>query len=109
MDVSHKVFNYRICVDGGLISTYVFENKESVDAWYKTHLVELEKENGTLKCRLYDLDGLKVGDECYVMGEGNETFIIEKLFNYSKNRWGFQLNSGWCEEVAKCYKVSDND
>lgn len=92
-------------VSGALIAVYSFENETTMNTWLKTIFPKLKEQYGTLTYRIRDLDGLQVGDFCWVWGEGFEDFKIEKLIKYSDNRWGFVLDSGWSEEVAKCYKV----
>jgi hypothetical protein len=99
------VFKKCVRVRGGLGSSFVFESSEDVTNWFNTEFPKLEDKYGKLEYTVSDLDGLKEGDECHVVGEGTDTFIIEGVFKYSNHRWGFALNSGWSEEVAKCYKV----
>lgn len=99
------VFKKCVRVRGGLGSSFVFESSEDVNNWIETELPELEDKYGKLEYTISDLDGLSEGDECHVVGEGSDVFIIEGVFKYSNNRWGFALDSGWSEEVAKCYKV----
>jgi len=99
------VFKKAVSVKGKLISSYSFKDQTAVDTWIKTVLPKLEKEYGKLTYNVRDLDGLKVGDTCCVFGEGDDEFKIKKLIKYSADRWGFVLDSGWAEEVVKCYKV----
>ena len=49
------------------------------------------------------LPGFKIGDTYMVWGEGCDTFKIVDLVQYSPNRYGFLLDSGDTEEVAKCH------
>jgi hypothetical protein len=49
------------------------------------------------------LPGLKVGDICHVNGEGLDKFAIKGMVLFSSDRYGFLLDSGCLEEVAKCF------
>lgn len=100
----NKIFIKRITTRGNLSANYVFSSDKEVNDWLYSDLPLLEKKYGKLTYTITELDGLKVGDICKVIGEGDEDFVVEKLISYSKNRYGFVLNSGWTEEVAKCYK-----
>ena len=97
-------FTKRIRVSGNLSSNYVFQDEAAVKHWKETQLPELEKVYGKLTIAISELPGFVVGDKCKVHGEGSEILVIEGLFQYSKDRYGFNLDSGWNEEVAKCYK-----
>lgn len=98
-----KTFKYCVKTTGQLYSNFVFENSESLEKWTKEEFPALQRKYGKMHMGVYDLPKLKVGDTCRVIGEGNEIFTIEGLKEYSPNRYGFILDSGWCEEVAKCY------
>lgn len=102
--MSDKIFTKAIKVNGDLISTFVFENAADVKKWRDTILPRLELQHGSLAYSIRELDSLKIGDTCCVMGEGTETFKIIQQIQYSPNRYGFVLDSGWSEEVNKCYK-----
>ena len=99
----NPVFTIRITVSGNLNSNYVFENNKEKNRWIKKDLVELEKQYGRLIIHETHLPGFKIGDTCRVVGEGLYEFKIESIKKYSKDRFGFGLDSGWYEEVAKCY------
>jgi hypothetical protein len=100
------MFTTRIKVSGNLLSTYVFTDAAASKLWRETELKELEKEHGPLTTHEYPLDDLPgIGDKCHVMGDGDSVYTVEKLIKYSANRYGFILDSGWTEEVWKCYKV----
>ena len=99
-----KVFTRAATVSGGLMSSYVFEDQKALDHWIATDFVKLEQTYGPLTLRIDTLPGLRIGDTCRVWGEGADTFVIEKLIKYSENRYGFILDSGWSEEVIKCFK-----
>jgi len=100
-----KVFTKRVTVRGNLQASYVFTDEQARNFWLKNTFPLLEKEHGELTYSTSDLPGLAVGDKCRVIGEGSEVFTILEVFNYSKDRYGFSLDSGWREEVAKCYAV----
>ena len=101
------VYTKALKVSGDLRCSYAFETQEDMDVWIKDEHPKLCKEYGKLSYSTKDLDGLKVGDSCWVIGEGDETFIIKELIQFSPNRPGFVLNSGFREEVVKCYKPRD--
>ena len=100
-----KTFKKCVHVSGGLCSSFVFEGSKEKDVWLASELPKLEEKYGVLVVSTSDLPGLKVGDKCRVFGEGEEVFVIEGLRQYSENRFGFMLDSGWNEEVAKCYEA----
>lgn len=98
----HGPFFKAISTSGGLISTYEFETDAEADSWMSKEAKELEKRYGKLSFRRFDLPGLKIGDSCSVWGEGPDEFKIVGLKRYSEHRYGFVLDSGWCEEAYKC-------
>lgn len=97
------IFTNRIRTRGALGSNFVFKNLESANEWIKKELPLLREQYGEIEFELSDLPGLKIGDTCQVCGEGGEEFKIVGIKKYSPNRYGFLLDSGWYEEVAKCY------
>ena len=99
-----KIFTKCIDVRGNLISSYVFQNDKEVDKWLKNDYSILKEKHDNLSYNIRELDSLKIGDECYVLGEGDDIFTIKGIIKFSPNRYGFILDSGWTEEVAKCYK-----
>lgn len=102
-DLKKIRFTKMIRTSGGLQASFVFENQKEVQRWIKEDLPKLEAEYNKLSLEVSDLPGLRVGDKCKVWGEGNDVFVIEDIKIYSKDRYGFGLDSGWWEEVAKCY------
>ena len=98
-------FTRRVMTQGDLLASYVFEDDTALQQWKETELPKLEQKYGKLELDISELPGLVVGDKCLVNGEGSEVFTIMELFEYSPNRYGFALDSGWCEEVAKCRTV----
>jgi len=105
--MKEKIFIKRIITRGSLSSTFVFENDQEVERWLAEDLPELEEEYGQVSLTFGDLPGLRVGDKCQVLGEGLDVFTIKKLIKYSKDRYGFILDTGWAEEVGKCYSVEE--
>lgn len=103
MNQQDPIFTVVAHTHGGLVSSYVFESNEQLEAWKNSTFPKLEKEYGKLSLNVDTLPGFKVGDTCHVYGEGNDTFVITALIKYSENRYGFVLDSGFSEEVAKCY------
>jgi len=100
---SMKTFKILVRTSGSLLSRYVFENQEQKDDWIKNKVPELEKIYGKLELQESELPGFKIGDRCCVNGEGLDVFTILDVKEYSENRYGFLLDSGWWEEVANCY------
>lgn len=97
------IFTKKVKVRGGLLSSFVFEDQLAVKNWIKKELPLLEKKYGRLEYEVSDLPGLKIGDRCNVWGEAQDVFTITGIKRYSDNRYGFLLDSGWVEEVAKCH------
>ena len=98
------MFTKAVCVSGDLLSTFVFLTEDDRNKWIKEEYPRLQKEFKFLDYDLFDLSDLDIGDECFVIGEGDDTFIIQSLIKYSPHRYGFVLDSGWSEEVYKCYR-----
>jgi hypothetical protein len=105
MENNMKIFTHAVTVSGNLLSTFEFTSKIAVDEWIAVKLPLLEKQYGKLEYIIWKLPPLKIGDTCYVSGEGVDEFKIRELINFSEDRWGFVLDSGWREEVWKCYFV----
>lgn len=102
-----KVFTICITTYGGLLSSFVFEDSQSRDVWLANVFPKLKAKYKGITFTVTPLDGLKIGDKCKVIGEGSDIFTIEGMKKYSEDRYGFCLDSGWCEEVAKCYAVME--
>lgn len=98
-------FTIKITTSGNLISSFVFTDTIDRDEWMEKVLPKLESQYGKLRLSETYLPGLRVGDKCRVVGEGADVFTIMSLKKYSDHRFGFCLDSGWCEEVAKCYEA----
>lgn len=99
----NKVFTVCIRVSGSLQSSYVFENSKAAEQWLKSEYSKLSRKYGGLKYTKETLPGLKVGDVCNVWGEAKDVFVIRKLICWGNNRYGFILDNGCAEEVAKCH------
>ena len=89
-------------VSGDLISTFTFSSEKKMQEWLKEEFPVLCGRYGPLTYGVEDIDPLKVGERCCVLGEGSDVFRIVKRIVYSPNRHGFLLDSGWTEEVWKC-------
>lgn len=98
-------FDTAVTVTGHLHSTFEFESEQAADNWISTEFVKLSKLYPGLTYSKFQLPSLKIGDQCYVVGEGSDVFTILGVKNYSPNRYGFILDAGWCEEVYKCYQI----
>lgn len=101
----NKVFNLCISTQGGLHSSFVFEDNAEQAKWLLEELPKLQKQYGELKLSRGHLPGLKVGDKCEVWGEGSDVFTIRKLIKRGEYQYSFLLDAGWTEDVAKCYEV----
>ena len=101
---SNPVFHICIRTEGNLLSSYVFQNEAEVKHWEATQLPILEKTHGPLTLRKSALDGLRVGDACWVYGEGDTEFVITNVICRGPCRYSFALNAGWPEDVTKCYR-----
>jgi len=98
-----KIFKIGIRVSGNLGSSFCFETMIEALKWIKEEFPKLQEKYGKLEYELFFLPGLAVGDKCNVWGEGDSVFTIKSIIKYSKNRYGFILNSGFAEEVTKCH------
>lgn len=98
-----KTFNVKLTVNGNLLSHFVFETDKDADSWMETDFQKLCSKYGKLQVNREKLPGLKVGDKCNVWGEGIDIFCITGIRQYSPHRFGFILDNGVCEEVAKCH------
>ena len=94
MQLNDKVFRFHVRTSGSLQASFVFETAEEADEWIASEFQSLRNKYGDqLKCEVRTLDGLKVGDECHVIGDDDENY-------------GFVLGPhGFIEHVSKCYAV----
>lgn len=97
------IFKIGISVRQELQASFCFETQEQVNQWLKTDFLELQQKYGPLTYSQFNLPGFKVGDTCYVYGDGDDTYKILKVITYSPHRFGFVLDSGCSEEVVKCH------
>jgi hypothetical protein len=97
------VFTVCIRVKGDLLSSFVFEDHAQADVWMNSEFLSLVDQYGELSAERSALPGLRIGDRCNVWGEASDVFVIRKVLEWSPNRWGFLLDSGEFEEVAKCH------
>ena len=98
-----KAFHYMVNTTGNLVCNFVFEDKKALDTWVAKEFPKLKKKHKKLEYSVHTLPGLKVGDSCHVCGEADDVFKIERLIKWEDHRYGFVLDSGCVEEVAKCY------
>ena len=99
------IFTRCVTLTGEYNATFVFQTQKAMEKWIASELPELEKRYGTLEVNTRTLQGLKVGDSCKVVGDGDLVYVIRRIREYSPNNYGFILDSGWVEPVYKCYKV----
>lgn len=104
MKINENIYTKALSIRGELWSSYSFISEEDRTRFINEDLIELKKTYSNLIISTFDLPGLKIGDTCKVCGEGVTEFTIIGIKIYSKDRPGFILDSGWCEEVVKCYK-----
>lgn len=102
-----KIFTIHIRAIGEYNCSWVFENQEEVNQWEKEIKPEVLKQYPNTDFSEDILPGFKIGDTCCVNGEGNDTFNIVGIKQYSAFRYGFALDVGWVEEVAKCHPVPE--
>ncbi len=101
-----KVYTKGLNVHGNLLSSFAFRGeKELLEFIHGGALQELIKKYGNLTYNTYDLHPFKVGDKCWVAGEGHDEFIIEQFIIYSDDRPGVSLDSGCTEEVVKLREI----
>ena len=88
-----------------LYSSYSFHSMNEVENWLETEFVQLKKTYDTLVYSVFDLPGLKVGEKCRVNGDGADVYKIIGVDERMKNRPLFVLDSGFVEEVQKCFET----
>lgn len=101
-----KAFNLCIRAQGRFNADLVFSTPEEVQQWLTKDLPEIEKK-GPISLYIRSLNGLKVGDTCFVMGEGMDKFKIEEIRQNGDYRYSFGVNNCW-ENVAKCHTQLSN-
>ena len=104
MNVIPKSFSKTVSISNTYFSRFVFEDEISLQKWLNKDFKELKKQYPKIEYSISDLPNLKVGESCNVHGDGDEVYKILKLIKYSENRYGFSLDSGFSEEVAKCHR-----
>lgn len=107
MQLNDKVFRFHVRTSGSLQASFVFETAEETDEWIASEFQSLRNKYGDqLKYEVKTLDGLKVGDECHVIGDGDEDYVIEAVIMWSRANYGFVLGPhGFIEHVSKCYAI----
>ena len=106
MSKHRETFSKSVHVKGDLICSFAFPTTSEVIRWVEIDLPKLREEFSSISYSVHDLDELVVGDTCLVSGDGYEEYVILELFWYGPNRPGFVLDSGFTEEVVKCYRVN---
>lgn len=99
------IFKYSAFVSGNYSCLYVFENSQQLDSWTNSEFKKLKNQYGNLLLRVEVLDQLKIGDKCHVNGDGNEIYQILDITKFDEYQYGFILDTGFVENVAKCFKV----
>ena len=96
---------FKVCVrvTGTLHSSFVFKSIKDANVWIRLDFEELKKQHGNVSFTREILTPLYIGDKCNVYGDGADVYTILGIKEYSPNRFGFILNSGFSEEVAKCH------
>lgn len=97
------IFTKCVIVKGNLHSSYVFQSDKDMEKWLENDFQKLQKKYGKLTYKKENLPGLNIGDTCRVWGEGSFLFVIKSVVKYSEHRYGFIMECGEMEEVAKCY------
>lgn len=87
---------------GGLHASFQFVSEQSAKHWIETELPAISTKYGPSTGSITPLDGLRVGDSCYVVGEGTDLFVIKDVVCYSPHSYGFVLDTGCSEGVSKC-------
>ena len=85
-------------------ASFVFTGQEQKNEWLRAGFESLQEKYGPLEYDEEALPGLMIGDKCRVLGDGSDVYTIEGLTKYEEHRYGFILDSGFVEEVAKCYE-----
>lgn len=101
---SSEVFEFMASTRGTYSSCFVFKNETDFLNWINTDYVKLTAQYGFLDLRISALDPLKIGDTCFVAGEGTDSFTILKQRKLGNNMFSFALSNGTWEEVSKCFK-----
>ena len=102
------MFKYYCRFRGNFYSVYEFKTKEELDRFVQVIAPEILAEHEGTSMITGELQPLDIGSTCHVLGEGTDEFVITGVVNYSPDRWGFILDSGWSEEIYKCYPVKQN-
>lgn len=105
-----NVYKYGASTGNVYQASFAFTTKDELYRWMAEDFEELKKQHPSvlppgLEFITFKLDGLKIGDSCHVRGDADEVYTIVGIKMYSKDRHGFILDSGFCEEVVKCYKA----
>lgn len=108
MKMKTKIFSIAGSITGQYNASVQFTDDKEKEEWLKTDFKRLQQKY-KVQVSFYKLPGLKVGDRCFVAGEGDDEFVITGLKQHKGYSHCFivtHLDSGheWSEEVSKCYK-----
>ncbi len=104
MSKSCPVFQFSATVRGNYRCTYVFENEDDFCKWIKTTYPKLVQKYGKLNIQITKLDSIKIGETCFVSGEGYDEFTIKDFRKVDDNIYSFLIHTGCWEAVHKCFK-----
>ena len=102
METKVKCFTKCINTSGDYFAEYVFSDEAEMQHWIEAEMPKLSEYNFTI--HISDLEPLKPNDTCKVYGEGSVVFKIVDIVKFEPYRYGFVLDDGCVESVAKCYK-----
>lgn len=97
-------FKFTISTQGNYMASFVFKDEKDVLSFLSGDFKKLSNKYGKLTARIGTLDELKVGDTCFVNGEGSDTFKIEGIVERGHNNVAYLLDSGFTESASKCFK-----
>jgi len=107
--LNKMIFTKGLSTKGDFWASYCFENETKRLEWIRSVFPSLQKEYSDISFKVFDLDGLQIGDKCMVDGEGMDIFTIKEIKKYSDNRYAFLMDTGWWEEVVKCHKPIEDE
>lgn len=110
LDVSGKKLSLTIGLKlntNRMESHLAFQNESELDMWLKNDLKNITKGMNNVSLTIMALDGLKVGDECQIYGEGSDRFTVNKMIQYDKGVYVLVMNTGEHKSVLNCFKNLD--
>ena len=101
-----KPFKYALQLRGEYNTTLHFHTRKQLLAWVHSCYWRYKAAYGPLDLYAFLLSRLKVGDKCYVVGEGDlETTVLSRV-RHDPHHYSFILSCGWSEVVHKCYTAT---